>query len=378
MKKKLDLNNFIPVNRPRITPRNAKDVFNAVKSGWVSSEGPEVKKFEFGVSKLINRKFATSVANGSLALEIAVKCLNLPKGSEVIIPNLTIISSILPLIRNDLIPILVDCGTKDWNMSFEQIKKKINKKTKCIIATHIYGYPCEIEKIIHLAKKKKIFVIEDAAEMFGHYNLKKKYYGSFGDISTFSFYSNKHITTGEGGMITTNSKKLHEKCNSLRNLGFGKGLDRFKHVDIGWNARMSNIQAALGNSQLKDIKKIIQLKKEVGTMYYNFLKKVKKIYIQSPKLGKKINIYWVVGVLNNSTKSTKNIVNKLKNKGIQTRPFFTPLSKQPILKKLINNKNNYDFPNSEEIYKKGFYLPSSIDLSKNEIKYICENLKKII
>ena len=156
MKKKSNLNKFIPVNKPRITFKNANDVFKSVKSGWISSEGPEVKKFETGVSKFVKRKFATAVSNGSVALEIAIKSLNLRKGSEVIIPNLTIISSVLPLIRNNLTPIYADCETNDWNMTFAQVKKKVTKNTKCIIATHIYGYPCEIEKIVKFAKKKNI------------------------------------------------------------------------------------------------------------------------------------------------------------------------------------------------------------------------------
>ena len=378
MKKKSNLNKFIPVNKPRITFKNANDVFKSVKSGWISSEGPEVKKFETGVSKFVKRKFATAVSNGSVALEIAIKSLNLRKGSEVIIPNLTIISSVLPLIRNNLTPIYADCETNDWNMTFAQVKKKVTKNTKCIIATHIYGYPCEIEKIVKFAKKKKIFVIEDAAEMFGHYNFKKKYYGSFGDISILSFYSNKHITTGEGGMILTDNKNFHLKCNSFRNLCFGTGNDRFKHTDIGWNARMSNIQAALGCSQLQDIKKIIKMKKKVGEIYFNYLKNIKEIYIQPAKLGSRDNVYWVVGILNNSSLSTNRIVQKLSERGIQTRPFFTPMSKQPVLKKLFNDKKNYNLFNSEKIYKKGFYLPSSINLTKNEIRYICENLKKCL
>ena len=376
MKKKSNLNKFIPVNQPRITRDNANYVFKAVKSGWVSSDGPDVKKFELNVAKLIGRKFAISVANGSAALDIAIQSLNLPKGSEIIIPNLTIISTVLPLIRNGLVPILADCDLNDWNMSFEQIKKKTTNKTRCIIATHIYGYPCEIEKISKYAKQKKIFLIEDAAEMFGHHNIKNKYFGSFGDLSTLSFYANKHITTGEGGMILTDDKKLYEKCKSFRNLCFGNGYNRFTHTNIGWNYRMSNIQAALGVSQLKEIKKITKLKKRIGESYYKYLKNIKEIYIQPPKLDTRINAYWVVGVLNYSKLNTKELTEKLLQKGIQTRPFFTPMSKQPILRRFLKKDNN--LKNSEAIFKKGFYLPSSISLNRSTIKHICSTLIKCI
>ena len=376
MKKKSNLNKFIAVNQPRIPRDNANYVFKALKSGWVSSDGPDVKKFELNVSKLVGRKFAISVANGSAALDIAIQALNLPKGSEIIIPNLTIISSVLPLIRNGLEPVLADCDINDWNMSLDQIKKKTTKKTKCIIATHIYGYPCEIEKINQYAKQKKIFLIEDAAEVFGHCNKKRKYFGSFGDLSTLSFYANKHITTGEGGMILTDNEKLYQKSKSFRNLCFGNGDQRFLHTNIGWNYRMSNIQAALGVSQLKDLKKIIKLKKTVGSNYYKYLKNIKEIYMQPPKLNSKINTYWVVGILNNSIMKTKKLCTMLLRKGIQTRPFFIPMSKQYILRKFIKKDKNLNI--SENIYKKGFYLPSSINLNPGTIKYICNSLIECI
>ncbi|MDC1200499.1 DegT/DnrJ/EryC1/StrS family aminotransferase [Pelagibacteraceae bacterium] len=376
MKKKLSSNKFIPVNKPFITHRNALDVFRVVKSGWISSDGPQVKKFEEQVAKKIGVNYGISVSNGTAALEIALKALDLKKNSEVIIPNFTIISTILAVKRNNLKPVLVDCDLHDWNMNYEQIKKKITKKTKCIIATHIYGFPCEIEKIKNLAKNKNIYIIEDAAEMLGHQNYKKKFYGSFGDMSTLSFYANKHITTGEGGMILTKSKKLYLKCKSFRNLCFGEGEKRFIHKDFGWNYRLSNIQAALGISQLKDIESIILKKKNVGRLYYNLLKDEKKIYIQPPYLDRRENIYWVVGIINNSKIKNSLLVKKLLEKGIQTRPFFGPMSMQPIIKH--TNTKYQDLKNSEKIFKLGFYLPSSIGLSFKEIKRISNTLKNIL
>ena len=258
MKNLLRLNNqIIPVNRPKIFPEDIKSVSKALKESWISGEGPYIKKFENNFAKYHKKKYGISVSNGTAALEVAIKSLNLKKGSEIIIPAFSIISTALCVIKNNLKPILVDVDLESWNMCPEQVLKKINKKTKAIIITHIYGFPVHMEKILKTAKKKKILIIEDAAEMIGQ-RYKNKLCGSFGDISTFSFYANKHITTGEGGMILTNSKKIYEKSKSLKNLSFGLGSNRFNHEDIGWNYRLSSLQAAMGISQLKKINKLVK------------------------------------------------------------------------------------------------------------------------
>jgi len=375
MKAKLKLKNkFIPVNKPIITRQDIYSVKKALEKGWVSSDGPEVKKFEEKFSKKINKKYGICVSNGTTALEIAVKSLNLKKNSEIIIPNFTIISSALAVIKNNCIPVFVDCDRKTWNMSFDQILKKINKNTKCIIATHIYGYPCEIDKIKSICKKKKIILIEDAAEMLGH-KYKKEQCGSYGDISTFSFYANKHITTGEGGMIITSNKKYMLACKSLRNLSFGEGFERFKHNEVSSNYRLSNIQASLGLSQLKRLDNIINRKIEIGKRYYNRLKHLNGIFIQPPSFEDKKNVYWVVGILFKSLRATT-VAKKLLKKNVQTRPFFYPMHKQPILKKYINKKEK--FVNSDFISKYGLYLPSGISLSNKEVDFICDTIKDIL
>ena len=206
---------------------------------------------------------------------------------------------------------------------------------------------------------------------------KNKYCGSFGDISTFSFYANKHITTGEGGMISTNNLKYSIKCRDLRNLCFGK-KDRFNHSDIGWNYRMTNIQAAMGLSQLKNINKIINKKIYIGKLYYNLLSKNKNIFITKPNIGKFKNIYWVVGILIfKKNLLAKKLSKKLKNVGIQTRPFFYPMNKQKILKKFLK-KSGEKFINSEYISKYGLYLPSYYNLKKKDIYYICNQVNNFL
>jgi perosamine synthetase len=362
---------LIPVNEPLIKKKDAQAVFKTVRSSWISSSGMELDKFEKKFAKIIGKKYAISVSNGTAALEIALKSIGIKKNDEVIIPNFTIISNALAVIKLEAQPILVDCDIYNWNMNIEEVKKKITKKTKAIIATHIYNYPLEIDKLKEICKIKKIKIIEDAAEVIG-LKYKNKMCGSFGDISTFSFYANKHITTGEGGMILTNDFKIYKKCKSLKNLCFGNGLDRFKNTDIGWNYRLTNIQASLGLSQLNRLKDIVRKKVIVGKTYYKYLKNNKNIYFPKPKRNNLTNIYWVNGflILKNCKKDAKKLSDELLSYNIETRPFFWPMHKQQILKKFFVLQDLKSYQNSEFISKFGIYLPSSINLNKNKIKYI--------
>ena len=380
MRKKLKLKNkFIPVNIPKIFKEDKIYINKALKDNWISSEGPFVKKFEKEFSKFNNRKFGITVSSGTAALEISLKALNIKKASEVIIPTFSIISTALCVIKNSLKPVLVDVDLKNWNMIPDQIIKKITRKTKAIIITHIYGFPVDMDKILKIAKKRNIKIIEDAAEMIGQ-KYKNKKCGSFGDISTFSFYANKHITTGEGGMILTNNKKIYDECISLRNLCFGTGNDRFNHNSIGWNYRFTNLQASMGLGQLKNIKWIIKRKREIGRKYHKHLKNNKKILIQDIKTNYATNIFWVFGiVIKKNFKLSRNLlVKKLNEKGIQTRNFFYPMHKQNIFRKMKIFKNKITYPNSEFLSKNGLYLPSGLGLKNKEIDYICKTLTEIL
>ena len=363
--------NFIPVNVPKIFNQEKINIRKCLDSGWISSEGSYVKDFESSFSKYNNRKFGIAVSSGTAALEVAMKSLNLKKGSHVIIPTFSIISTALCVVKLGLKPILVDVNLNTWNTDSKNVIQKITKKTKAIIITHIYGFPVDMNHILKIAKEKNIKIIEDAAEMIGQ-TYKNKKCGSFGDLSTFSFYANKHITTGEGGMILTNNKNLYNKCKSLRNLSFGNGIDRFNHDDIGWNYRMTNLQAALGCGQLKNINKIIKRKREIGKRYISILKNSNKIYIQPHKLKYAKNIFWVFGVLikKNIKISRNQIVKKLNKKGIQTRNFFHPMHKQKIFKKMKIFSLKESYKNSEHLSANGFYLPSGLGLANKEIDYV--------
>ena len=378
MKKKLELSKKIifPVSIPYISKKYINFVNKTLKNGWISSNGPEVQKFEKKFSQYIDRKYSVAVSNGTAALEIAVKALGIKKNDEVLIPNFTIISNALAVLRQHAKPVPIDCNLDDWNIKISDIEKKITNKTKAIIVTHIYSFPNDMDKILKICKKRKIFIIEDAAEVLG-LNYKNKKCGSFGDISTFSFYANKQVTTGEGGMISVNSLQLYKKCCSLRNLCFGKS-NRFNHDDLGWNYRMTNIQAALGLSQLKNINNVVKKKMSVGRQYFQKLKKNKNLQILPPSNLFAKNIYWIVGiVIKNKKIKTKNMMKKLLRYGIQTRPFFWPMSEQKIFKKLkIFDKANY--PNSKYLSEYGFYLPSYLKLNNKEIDYICSVVNKLM
>jgi perosamine synthetase len=378
MKKKLKLNkiDIIPVSKPFVSKKNIIAINRVLKNGWISSNGPELKKFENEFSKLVDRKYSTTVSNGTAALEIAIKALGIKKNDEVLIPNFTIISNALAVLRQGAKPVLLDCNLENWNINIDDIEKKITNKTKAIIITHIYSFPNDMDKILKICKKHKILLIEDAAEVLG-LSYKDRKCGSFGDISTFSFYANKQITTGEGGMISTDNKKLHAKCNSLKNLCFGK-INRFNHEDIGWNYRLTNIQAALGLSQLQDIKKTVKKKMEIGNHYYQGLSLNKNIQILPPTNTYAKNIYWVVGILiKNRKMKASTLAKKLLAKGIGTRAFFWPMHEQIIFKKMkLFNKTK--FPNSSYLARYGLYLPSYLQLKKKNIERIISIINKIL
>ena len=240
---------MIPVFKPILSGTEKKNLIKCVQKKWFSSNGSFNLKLEKKFSRLINRKYSSCISNGTTALEVAIRSLNIKAGSEVIVPTFTIISPILALIRNNLKPVFVDMEKKYWSMCHENIEKKVNRKTKAILVVHTYGFPANMDKIIRIKKKYNLLLIEDAAEMHGQ-TYKNKPCGSFGELSTFSFYSNKFISCGEGGIIATNSIKLKNKIDNLKNLSFGKSK-RFSHDELGYNFRLSNLQAAVAYSQIK-------------------------------------------------------------------------------------------------------------------------------
>ena len=366
----------IPVNEPSLLGNERKYLIKCIKKGFISSSGEYVRKFEEKFAKRVNRKYAISVSNGTAALQLAFESLGIKKNDEVILPSFTIISCILPVIRCKAKPILIDSDPITWNMDVSKIEENITSKTKLIIAPHIYGLPIDMDPLIKIAKKHHIKIIEDAAEVLG-LKYKNRECGSFGEVSTFSFYANKHITTGEGGMIVTNDIKIADKCRSLRNLCFNNKR-RFMHYDLGWNYRFTNLQAAVGLAQLEKLNSFILKKRKIGQIYNKNLSSIKSFDIPLEKTKYAKNIYWVYGILlkKNSTISIEKLIKKLKFYKIETRNFFFPLHKQPVLKKMGYFKRT-KLPVSEYLSKNGIYLPSGLSLTLTQQNYVIKSIKKI-
>nr|WP_315155924.1 DegT/DnrJ/EryC1/StrS family aminotransferase [uncultured Flavobacterium sp.] len=363
---------MIPVNTPLLSGNELKYVTECIETGWISSEGSFVTRFETEFAQYVNRSHGIAVANGSAALDIAVKALGLGKDDEVIMPAFTIISPAQSVVTAGAIPVLVDSDPITWNMDVTQIEEKITPKTKAILVVHIYGLPVDMDPVLALCQKYNLKLIEDAAEMHGQ-TYKGKMCGSFGDISIFSFYPNKHITTGEGGMLVCNDQNTAEKCKKLRNLAFETKGRRFIHNELGWNYRMTNLQAALGVAQLEKMDYHIQRKREIGKLYHQYLQNIKGFQLPLEHTDYAENIYWVFGLLAESEKQQEEMVKKLGEAKIGTRPFFWCMHEQPVFRKMGLFKNE-NYPIAEKLARNGFYIPSGLGLSNEEIRTVCEVL----
>jgi perosamine synthetase len=362
---------MIPVNTPILSGNEKKYLAECIDTGWISSEGPFVKRFEDEMANRTNRKHGVAVCNGSAALELAVKALGISDGDEVIMPSFTIISCALAVLKNGGKPVYVDSDLNTWNMVVEDIEGKITTRTKAIMIVHIYGLTVDMDPILKLAEKYDLKIIEDAAEVIGQ-EYKGQPCGSFGDVSTFSFYPNKHVTTGEGGMVMVNDANLYDRCLSLRNLAFGKA-NRFCHEDIGWNFRMTNLQAAIGVAQLEYLDDNIKRKREIGRFYQTALSECKHLQLPLYKTDYCKNIYWVFGLLStNLQKNAEYWRNKLAEYEIGTRPFFYPMHLQP----LDGIRSTDNLPNAEQLASQGFYIPSGLGISDEELHFVAESIIK--
>ena len=367
---------MIPVNEPLIGEKEFTYVNECLKTGWISSVGKFIEEFEEKFAAYINRKYGIAVNNGTNALILALRALDLPAGSEVVMPTFTIISCALACIYNNLKPVLVDCKPDTWNMDINQIEEKITDKTKAIMVVHIYGHPVDMDLVAEIAEKHNLYIVEDAAEAIGA-EYKGQKCGSFGDISCFSFYANKTITTGEGGMVLTDNDELNEKLRRLRNLGF-LPQRRFYHEELGYNFRMTNIQAAIGLAQLERIEKHINIKRKIGKLYTDLLKNIPYLQLPVEKEWVK-NIYWMYGVvLDEKTRmNAKEFGKKLLKNGVQTRPFFLGMHEQSAFHKMGLFKDEH-YPVAERIAKQGMYLPSGLTLTEEEIDVVSTKFKNTI
>jgi perosamine synthetase len=371
------MDGFIQVNEPDLGGNEKKYLMECIDSGWISSEGPFVKDFEGKFSQRVGRKFGVAVSNGSVALELAVLSLGLEPGSEVIMPTFTIISCAAAIVRAGLVPVLVDADPITWNIDTSKIEEKITPETKAIMVVHIYGLPSDMGPILEIARKHSLKVIEDAAEMHGQ-TYRGAPCGSFGEISAFSFYPNKHVTTGEGGMIVTDDPALAERCRSLRNLCF-QPKRRFIHEELGFNYRFTNIQAALGLAQLERLDEFVSRKRKMGKLYYEALAGLKQIELAPLKTDYSENIYWIFGIVlsDDVDFDAEEAMQRLSKLNIGTRPFFWGMHEQPVFNRmgLFCNERH---PVAERISRRGFYIPSGLALTVDQQHTVIEAVKKML
>ncbi|MFB2837561.1 DegT/DnrJ/EryC1/StrS family aminotransferase [Floridanema evergladense] len=371
------MNESIPVNQPLLDGKERQYLNECIDGGWISSEGPFVKRFEEEFAARLGRKHGIAVCNGSAALDAAVAALQIGAGDEVILPTFTIISCGAAIVRSGAVPVLVDSDSQTWNMDVAQIEAKITSKTKAIMVVHIYGLPADLTPILALAKKYNLKIIEDAAEMHGQ-TYKNQACGSFGDISTFSFYPNKHITTGEGGMLLTDDDELAERCRSLRNLCF-QPQKRFVHEELGWNFRMSNLQAALGLAQLERLDEFVIRKRRMGNLYTKLLADVPGLQLPVTHTDYAENIYWVYGIVLKEEVSfdASEMMRRLGKYKIGTRPFFWNMHQQPVFQKMELFAGE-SYPVAENLARRGFYVPSGMALTEEQIQTVVDVLKKVL
>ncbi len=361
------MKDFIPVNTPLLDGNEKKYLLQCIEEGWISSEGPFVSEFERQFAARVGRRHGIAVCNGTAAIDAAVEALGIGPGDEVILPSFTIISCVLQIVRAGAVPVLVDSDPATFNMNVDEIEAKITARTRAIIVAHIYGLPVDMDRVLDIARKHGLRVIEDAAEMHGQ-TYRGRPCGSFGDLSTFSFYPNKHVTTGEGGMIVTDDDELAATCRSLRNLCF-QPQKRFVHERLGWNLRMTNLQAAVGLAQLERLDEFVARKRRMGALYDQALEGIQGIRRPLRSTDYADNVYWVYGlVLEKQTDFTAEVAMKrLADHGIGTRPFFYPLHQQPVLlrKGWFAGER---YPVAEHLATYGFYVPSGTALAEAEIR----------
>jgi perosamine synthetase len=376
---------MIPVNQPLLDGNEGKYLRECIVSGWISSEGPFVGRFEAGMAALTGRKHAIAVSNGTAALECAVAALKLDAGDQIVIPTFTIISCAAAVLRNGCIPLFVDSDPVTWNMDIGkladllefEIEHQGNRRLKAIMVVHTYGLPVDMDAVIDLAERYGLKIIEDAAEVHGQtYNGRPC--GSFGDISIFSFYPNKHVTSGEGGMILTDDDELADCCRSLRNLCFQAGK-RFVHEELGYNFRMSNLQAAVGVAQLERLAEFTATKRRMGKRYTELLGDCSALELPLARTDYAENIYWVYGVvLKDNFKHDAEVVMKLLGeRGIGTRPFFWPMHEQPVLKRMGLGEGTA-YPVAERLARRGFYIPSGMALEIEQIEVVASVLREVV
>jgi perosamine synthetase len=367
---------MIPVNEPLLTERDYAAVLEALRSGWISGAGPHVDAFEARWAAYCGRKHGIALANGTAALQSAVALLDLQPGDEVIMPTFTIISCALPIVLANARPVLVDSDPETWTMDVSQVASRISPKTRAIMAVHIYGHPVDMDPLLELAERHGLELIEDAAEAHGA-EYRGRRVGSFGTASCFSFYANKLVTTGEGGMLLVDDGHLAERAYRLRNLGFRPDR-RFFHAELGFNFRLTNLQAALGLAQIDRMDEIVARKRHIGQAYTERLSEMPGIELQVQQPWAR-SVYWMFGLVvrEETGLDAAELARRLRELGVDTRPFFLGMHEQPVLRErgLFQGES---YPVAERLARQGLYVPSGVGLQEEQIDRVCEAVREAL
>lgn len=370
------MSDFIPVCEPLLGGNELKYITDAVSTGWISSSGKYVIQFEDAFAKYCGVKYGVAVCNGTVAIHLALAALGIGKGDEVIIPSFTMIATAFAVCYTGAKPVFVDADKDTWNIDVTKIEEKITSHTKAIIPVHIFGNPCEMNAICSIAKKHNLYIIEDAAEAHGAEFTGKKT-GSFSDIASFSFFANKNLTTGEGGMVVTDNEENYKKCKYFKNMCFPVDAPRvYSHDDIGYNYRMSNLHAAIGLAQTEKADEYRDMRIRNAELYKKNLSDCPGIVFQKDQLNG-LNVHWMNAIIINPTEygHTKDeLIEHLKEKGIDTRLLFVSMHRQKSLKEFGCDCCG-DYPVTDWLTENGFYLPSASNLKAEQIKYICDVIR---
>lgn len=376
---------MIPVNEPYVGEAEIANVLDALRTGWISSAGRYIDEFEQAWASYCGKRYGVAVSNGTVALEAAVAVLDLQPGDEVIMPTFTIISCAQSVTRFGGVPVLVDSDPRTWCMDVSQIEAKITPRTRAIMPVHIYGHPVDMDPVIELAQKHNLAIIEDAAEVHGAEYLRFhdtpheewQRCGGFGDVVTFSFYANKIITTGEGGMILTDDSDYAQKLRDYRNLCF-RPERRFYHTELGNNYRITNLQAAIGVGQIPQIDGFLEQKRWMGSEYTRQLKDIPTLQLPVEERWAR-HVYWMYGlVVDESTGlDAEDFARELQKRGVQTRPFFLGMHEQPVFHNMGLFQDE-KYPVAERIAKQGLYLPSGMTLSEAQLNEVCAAVHDVL
>jgi perosamine synthetase len=365
----------IPVMTPQLNGNELKYVTECLTTGWISSQGAYVKRFEKEFAEVCGAEFGVAVSNGTVAIHLALDALGIGAGDEVIVPDLTFAASINAVIYTGATPVIADVDPYTWTLSPESVEKLITPKTKAIMPVHLYGHPCHMDELMAIAAKHKLFVVEDCAEALGTL-YKGKHVGTFGDAATFSFFGNKTITTGEGGMVLFRTEVAQQKALVLRDHGMSK-QKRYWHDFVGYNYRMTNIQAAIGVAQLERLKEFVDLKRKMASVYNEGLKAHNFITLP-PEAEWAYNGYWLYTCIIDSKGgvSRDELIEKLMKNGVETRPVFYPLHEMPPYQQYVRPGQN--FTHSDHISRNGISLPSSVNITAEEQSAILTAIQAII